>query len=127
MATKKIFFFDNEKLTVAGWLNFIIVVFFQVPSVEGDGSAAALTGSTASGKKVKGQARRERRSKTAASGGLDEGEEGGGATGNSVGAYVHISRISDERVEHVERSYKPGQKVRVLLHVSGLRRYFAAF
>lgn len=31
--------------------------------------------------------------------------------GGSVGAYVHISRISDERVEHVDKSYKAGQKV----------------
>jgi hypothetical protein len=33
-------------------------------------------------------------------------------TGNeSVGAYVHISRVSDTRSEHLERSYKVGQEV----------------
>lgn len=82
-----------------------------MPSIEGDGSAA--TGNAPPAKKEKGQARRERRLKAAASAGLDNGGEGGNANGKSVGAYVHISRISDERVEHVERSYKPGQKVRI--------------
>lgn len=72
-------------------------------------------------KKEKGQARRERRAKAATEAAaaaerdaIDEGVEGdtvGAVKTSHVGAYVHISRISDERVEHVERLYKPGQKV----------------
>ena len=91
----------------------------QVPSKEGDGGAGA-TGNAPAEKKDKGQARRERRAAAAAaaataeaSGGGADAEEGAVGVGGSVGAYVHISRISDERVEHVDKSYKTGQKVPV--------------
>lgn len=75
----------------------------QVPSTDGDGGEAI--GNAAPPKKEKGQARKERRA----------AEQDGSATDpggmRSVGAYIHISRISDERIEHVEKAYKPGQKV----------------
>lgn len=65
--------------------------------------------------KEKGQGRRERRAKSAAeaeAGQSKQADDGNDASSaGTVGAYVHISRISDERVEHVERLYKPGQKV----------------
>lgn len=81
-----------------------------------------MTGNAPADKKEKGQARKERRAAAAAaaaaaeaSGGAEEHrEEVEGVDGGSVGAYVHISRISDERVEHVDKAYKPGQKVRRL-------------
>lgn len=89
----------------------------QVPSKEGDGGAGA-TGNAPAEKKERGKARRERRAAAAAAaveaeGGDADAAEGSVevAVGGSVGAYVHISRISDERVEHVDKSYKAGQKV----------------
>lgn len=88
-----------------------------MPSKEGDGGAGA-TGNAHADKKEKGQARKERRAAAAAAAAAAEAsgnaEEGAVAEGGSVGAYVHISRISDERVEHVDKSYKAGQKVRCL-------------
>lgn len=89
----------------------------QIPSTEGDTGAPAV-GNAPPAKKEKGQARRERRAAAAAAaaaagteGSNDEGGDVGEDGRGSVGAYVHISRISDERMEHVEKSYKPGQKV----------------
>ena len=90
----------------------------QVPSKEGDGGADAK-GNVHIEKKEKGQVRRERRAAAAAaaeaSGGDADADQGNVGVGGSVGAYVHISRISDERVEHVDKSYKAGQKVRLPL------------
>ncbi|CAM9127824.1 unnamed protein product [Choristocarpus tenellus] len=37
-----------------------------------------------------------------------------------IGTYVHISRLSDERVEHVEKLYKLGQKVQCRITGSSL-------
>lgn len=83
-----------------------------MPSKDGDGGTAA-TGNVPQRKMEKGQARRERRAKAAAAAERGDDEEAETEVlKSSVGAYVHISRISDERVEHVERMYKPGQKVR---------------
>lgn len=91
----------------------------QVPSVEGAVEVAPSTNVVPTKKskevKEKGQGRRERRAKAAAEEAVKQSEQGNeGDDANrtgTVGAYVHISRISDERVDHVEKLFKPGQQV----------------
>eukprot|EP00903_Cladosiphon_okamuranus_P010099 g9564.t2 len=105
-------------------------LLLRVPSTEQDDGTAA-TGNAPAAKKETGQGRRERRAAAAAAAvaataaavaakGEERGKEEADIKWGSVGAYVHISRISDERVEHVEKSYKPGQKVRCRVTGSSL-------
>lgn len=82
-----------------------------MPSANGE-AGEPPQGNVPPPKKEKGQARRERRAKAAAAASSEDGEAAEALRGGgTVGAYVHISRISDERVEHVEKTYKAGQKV----------------
>lgn len=89
-----------------------------MPSTEEDDGSAA-TGNAPANKKETGRSRKERRAAAAAAAeaaAADGDEDADGSNEpdkkwGSVGAYVHISRISDERVENVEKSYKSGQKV----------------
>lgn len=88
----------------------------QVPSTIEDKNESTQPGVTPGALKAKVLSRRERRAAAAAAAGEkdDEEREGGNPVKKmgTVGAYVHISRISDDRVEHVDKSFKPGQKVR---------------
>lgn len=98
-----------------------------MPSTGASSDATAPVGNIPVPKKDRGHARKERRAAEAAavlkasksplktSEGsedmeVDRSDVSEGLRG-TVGAYVHISRISDQRVDHVERAYKPGQKV----------------
>ncbi|CAM9284587.1 unnamed protein product, partial [Ectocarpus sp. 12 AP-2014] len=106
-------------------------LLLTVPSTEEeDGSEVA--GNAPAAKKERGQGRRERRATAAAAaaaaaagGDKDDGDDEE-KKWKTIGAYVHISRISDERVEHVEKSYKPGQKVRCRVTGSSLVEGWAA-
>ncbi|CAM9794523.1 unnamed protein product, partial [Ectocarpus sp. 8 AP-2014] len=106
-------------------------LLLTVPSTaEDDGREVA--GNAPAIKKERGQGRRERRAAAAAAAAAADGDEDENdgeeqeKKWKTIGAYVHISRISDERVEHVEKSYKPGQKVRCRVTGSSLVEGWAA-
>lgn len=95
---------------------------FQVPSNDGGdgGEAAVPTTNVPPAKKTKekGQGKKERRAKAKAEAeGEAAGESGASdalgdaASSPTVGAFAHVSRLSDDDVDHPERFYKPGQKV----------------
>ncbi|CAM9531056.1 unnamed protein product, partial [Hapterophycus canaliculatus] len=105
-------------------------LLLRVPSTEED-DGSAPSGNAPATKKEKGHDRRERRAAAAAAAAAAEAIQDGvqrtqDEKRGSVGAYVHISRISDERVEHVDKSYKPGQKVQCRVTGSSLVEGWAA-
>ncbi|CAM9504306.1 unnamed protein product, partial [Ectocarpus fasciculatus] len=107
-------------------------LLLTVPSTDqDDGSQVQVAGNAPAAKKDKGQSRRERRAAAAAAAAAAAGDEDGDVDGSEkkwkpIGAYVHISRISDERVDNVEKAYKPGQKVRCRVTGSSLVEGWAA-
>lgn len=97
---------------------------FQVPAADGGGAAAPATnvpllqetkkkewGGKARRARARARAEAEAEAQAAAESGASNALSDGAST-PSVGAFAHVSRISDDYVDHPERLYKPGQKVR---------------
>ena len=88
-------------------MHYSTYVHCQVPSADRDPTGSPENGAPAT-ENVEVQSKQKRKSALAAREGSNDDNSQADA---AVGAYVHISRVSDKRMDRLEKAYKPGQKV----------------